>query len=109
MKFEKKHLYIVGAIVSITLIWLLFFKESKTKIYKVYDTFEGLNENLNQNNKQENISGTKEEKAAIVMQFIDGYDGFELIAEKLNWETKTDIIPSGSVSAIKGDTLRFLA
>jgi len=110
MKFEKKHLYIVGAIVSITLIWLLFFKKSKIEIYTVYDTFEGLEEYLAQPTETKELSsGSNEENAAIANQLIDGYEGFELVAEKLGWQTNTDIVPSGSVKAIKGGTFRFLA
>ena len=108
MKFEKKYLYIVGTIVSISSIWALFFKTSTPEIHQTYDTIENSEANGSNESDEKLIPGSIEEKVAITRQIVGGYEGFDLIAEELGWQTNSKIKTDGSINAIKGDTLRMI-
>ena len=74
---RKKNLYVLSSIIGVLIIWFLFFKETEPKIYKVYDTFEGVEDTEKNSKENKLIPGSIEEKVAITQQILGGYEGLE--------------------------------
>ena len=88
MQFNLKLVFI-----SITILFTIACNSDDQKVYKKFDT---------SNKYQQQSQSLSDSKA-------DGGFGFESIAESQGWSTNLSPNISGDASAVKGDTLRFLA